>query len=901
MRPLRLTFSAFGPYAGEQTLELSRLGSGGLYLITGDTGAGKTTIFDAITFALFGEASGDVREASMLRSQYAAPETPTFVELTFLHNGARCTIRRNPAYQRPAKRGGGLTAESASAQLTMPDGSLVTKPREVDAAIRALIGVDRQQFSRIAMIAQGDFQKLLLADTKERQKIFRDIFKTEPFERLQKRFKQDADAQRRNFDALQSKVLQEIRDLLPEQETPPLARDALAQAETRQNEACAAYQENQNALDANSEALKEIHEGLGRAAEQEKARRDLLAAREALAAQVPEIERLTEALERESDRASEMTRSRARIAQLQAWLPGYAELATLLEQLRAESETLETLKAEQRKMENDSASARSELEQATQRLAELCEPGETLLLLRQEQTRQAQQKERLERYFDTKTELETLERQRVGAQEAFTEAFADAQREKKRYDAMQTAFLHEQAGLLAQRLEQGRPCPVCGATHHPNPAALTQDAPTEEALKRQKAISDEAQTAAEAASRAAAVVKEKYDSRRAELERQRQALPDTDAAALLRETENAVAALLAQIAETEALQREKRDLSDRLDDLRQRAQRCGDALHAKETAYSAACASVTTLQNQINVRRLQLPYDTEAAARAEIDRLRTAVADADAARREAEEQLGAANQRAAELKGSIKQLSDTLSDAREIDADALHEKREAAEAEQTALHTAQTELHTQIKLREKTFQALKADLEAMEQAETRLKWLSALSDTAGGSLSGKEKLALETYVQTTFFDRILARANRHFLLMSDRQYELRRRETAADNRSQTGLELNVIDHYNGTERSVKSLSGGESFQASLSLALGMSEEIQSSAGGVRLDAMFVDEGFGSLDAEALNTAVQTLAALSDQNRLVGIISHVEELKTRIDRQIVVKKDRSGGSRAELRV
>ncbi len=899
MRPLKLTLSAFGPYAGEQVLELDKLGAGGLYLITGDTGAGKTTIFDAITFALFGEASGDVREPSMLRSQYAEPETATFVELTFRHNGETYTIRRNPTYERPKKRGEGMATESASAQLERPDGSLITKPKEVDTAIHALLGVDRQQFSQIAMIAQGDFQKLLLADTRARQKIFRDIFKTEPYERLQKRFKQDADAQRRTFEGLEEKVRQAIETLLPEGALLP--REAVSAAEAMQNEAQQTYEAGEQELTKLADTLQRLDEQLGRASEQDKARADLLSAREALNAQTPEIDRLTEVLAAEQAREPELAKLRARVGELQAWLPDYKTLSEWLEQEQTQAAELTQSEASQTERETDLAAAESDLTRAQQRMIELGEPGETLLRLQQEQTRTHQLFDGLQTFLDTKTELEDLEQSYFDAQTAFTSSFEESKRQRQQYDALHDAFLHAQAGLLAADLEEGTPCPVCGAVHHPNPAKLSEDAPTEAGLKQQKSASEKADAQAEADSKKAAVQKEKRDLKQQELDRLRQTLPHGDPEALQEAAKQTLAALARQITAAEADQREKKTLTEQLPDLQRTKQELESAFHAAQSELAALQAALEALRNQIAGQRSKLPYPTEAEAKQEIRRILDQITDAEDAKREAEENLSAARQSTAELQGKIRQLEDTLSDAREIDAAALQTQRDEACRQREDLQKNQTALHTKLELQKQTLDTLKSDLSTMEAAEARLKWLSALSDTAGGSLSGKEKLALETYVQTTFFDRILARANRHFLMMSDRQYELRRSKTAADNRSQTGLELNVIDHYNGTERSVKSLSGGESFQASLSLALGMSEEIQSSAGGVRLDAMFVDEGFGSLDNDALNAAVQTLASLSDANRLVGIISHVEELKERIDRQIVVKKEKSGGSRAILQV
>ncbi|NLA88209.1 MAG: SMC family ATPase [Clostridiales bacterium] len=214
MRPITLTMSAFGPYAEKTVLELYKLGTQGIYLITGDTGAGKTTIFDAITFALYGEASGENREASMLRSKYATPETPTFVELVFEYAGKRYTIKRNPEYERPVKRGEGTTTQKADAELTMPDGQVITKAKDVTNTVKEIIGIDRSQFTQIAMIAQGDFLKLLLAPTEERKKIFRQIFRTELYQVLQDKLKEESAALSRQREALCSRIRQYIDDIV---------------------------------------------------------------------------------------------------------------------------------------------------------------------------------------------------------------------------------------------------------------------------------------------------------------------------------------------------------------------------------------------------------------------------------------------------------------------------------------------------------------------------------------------------------------------------------------------------------------------------------------------------------------------------------------------------------------
>ena len=244
-------------------------------------------------------------------------------------------------------------------------------------------------------------------------------------------------------------------------------------------------------------------------------------------------------------------------------------------------------------------------------------------------------------------------------------------------------------------------------------------------------------------------------------------------------------------------------------------------------------------------------------------------------------------------------MKELLKDREEIDEDkAAKRKKELTDQKNDAdVHI--KEINARASANRSIYKALKKQVESIADTEQKLRWVKALADTAGGNLQGREKVMLETYVQTAYFDRIISRANVRFMVMSGGQYELKRSSTADNNRSQSGLSLDVVDHYNGTERSVKTLSGGESFKASLSLALGLSDEIQASAGGIRLDTMFIDEGFGSLDEESLQQAMRALSGLAESDRLVGIISHVPELKEKIDRQIRVIKDRSGGSRVEI--
>lgn len=842
MRPLNLTMSAFGPYAGQTTVDFSVLGTSGLYLITGDTGAGKTTIFDAITYALYGEASGESRESSMLRSKYAAPETPTFVELTFLNGGKTYTVRRNPEYTRPKTRGTGTTVQKADAELTMPDGRIITKARDVTAAVTDIVGVDREQFARIAMIAQGEFRKLLLAQTDERKAIFRQIFHTGQYQALQNRLKEEAAALDRQCGELEAGLRQaagSIRCDAPETLPDALDTDALLAALDTLLRADEAALTQAQAEHAQTETQREqVLSDLGKAEALEAARGKLAEAESAWTEAQAEMKAAQAALDTATASQPEIRSRRQDITRLEDALRRYEQLDTLRAQAEAERKRLA-----QKRSDLDAARARTDaaakaLETARGKLS-----GQPKLAVAAAQAGHAQdaaaqrcaQLAALETQRQQCAELETA---LTAAQAEYQKAAEAAQAALAHYGAQNRAYLDAQAGILARTLVPGQPCPVCGATEHPCPAAAPEQAPDAAALKRALSDSDRAQKTAAERSAQAAGLRGQLDAVRGALSQSCRALtppldPDT-----LAETLPALRAAAARDAEALAAQRALVETRTQCEALQQ-------ALDTARERSSAAQSVLAALTGKRDALRAQI----QAAPPADIAALRT--------RRDA-------------LTVRAEQLQRQISTC-----DARLEQNRAA---RTAIDT-----------RRQQHAAVRA----------RWQWVHALAATANGAVPGKEKIMLETYIQTAYFDRILGRANTRLLIMSGGQYELRRCARAGDNRSQTGLELEVIDHYNGTARSVKTLSGGETFAASLSLALGLSDEVQATAGGVQLEAMFVDEGFGSLDSEALQQALAALVGVSGGSRIVGIISHVAELKDRIDRQIIVTKDRSGGSRVQV--
>ncbi len=891
MRPLTLTLSAFGPYAGRSTLDLSQLGESGLYLITGDTGAGKTTIFDAITFALYGEPSGNQRETSMLRSKYAESDTPTEVELTFSYGGQLYQIRRNPEYERPAKRGGGTTKQRAEAQLTYPDGHIVTKTRDVDAAVRDLLGIDRTQFAQIAMIAQGDFLKLLLASTEDRQEIFRKLFKTDYYRKFQDELRQQHNALYSRYSELKQSIQQYVDGILWSESdsaaSSPAADRPLAEIlellSAQLTEDHAQADRLAASLTELDQQLAAVNARLGKAETLEKAKATRADAHVRLQRTAEALISLTRTHAEATAHQPEIDELFTTITKAQLELPKYDDLlrldGTLQKQLTLQKSQLRSL----------DAARRQEL-QITAELAVLQEELEGLQNAAAERERLAAQLSQEQALAKKLSEIERISRQYETAVTAYQASRSKFSELSARYQRMYQTYLDEQAGILASGLTAGQPCPVCGSLEHPAPACTSEGAPSQAQLK-------EAQTQSETAAAKMQQDSEKASALKAQLDTLSADVADAALTADQMMAQVSSTQMLLQTAEKNLKRKAELDLQ--LPKQQTSLAAAQDAIRQTERQLTVLETEIASLEQSIADLKNSLAYENKTEAAKALSALTDRRSLLQQAITSAAEKLETAKALDQQLKAQIQTLDEQIAGAEVIDLDEQLHLKASLSSQLQALKNDQLHLVTRIRTNETALERIQAQSEAIALVETQLIQVRALHNTANGQISGKEKIKLETYIQMTYFDRIIARANTRFMVMSGGQYELKRATAADNNRSQSGLDLSVIDHYNGSERSVRTLSGGESFKASLSLALGLSDEIQSSAGGIRLDTMFVDEGFGSLDEDSLRQAIQALAGLAEGNRLVGIISHVAELKEKIDKQIVVKKDRSGGSKATI--
>lgn len=919
MRPIKLKISAFGPYAGITEIDMTRLGNKGLYLITGDTGAGKTTIFDAICFALYGSASGDIRENSMLRSKYADAETPTEVELEFANKGQIFHIKRNPEYMRPAKRGNGETKQNASAELIMPDGTVITKEKAVTEKIREIIGVDRNQFSQIAMIAQGDFLKLLLAETKDRQKIFREIFKTGYYQILQDKLKEEAAALSKEFDRAKQSIEQYIAGIVCDslsmyadsvhkaqnvgmaiEEVLELLGGILTEDETideKLKKQTAEIESKLTDLNNNKIILKDYEE---LSKKYHNSIVSLEAAKETL-----KLAKIS--FEKEKDKAPEYEEKTKKIAEIEAQYGDYDALSTAKVRFQASRKALqkartdvECNKKEEEKHKQLIIDIKNELESKKD-----LDVRKQMLITQKEKLED--EKDRVVGLLDDINIVKELQIQLRNAQERYLKSANDAKAKHEKYLVLNEAFLSEQAGVLASKLESGMPCPVCGSTEHPFKARLAQDAPTEETVKAAKEESDAAQSIMTANSNKASALKAEFESYdkyfRKKLEIEYLTEPYENIEVYLNKVSvNIMSAIDENSQRTLKIDEElirKANLEKEIPKQEEGLLSLQERILSNTKLISSEETNAKQYEEQIEVLKNKLLFNTKKDAENAAASLKKEIDMGKKALTEAQTQYNNSEKQISSLTGAIDQMKEAIEKKPEGDLRQIEELLNEAKAIKNEILEGQNNVFARIEQNKKTKENIEKMSTEILEIEKKWTWVKALSNTANGNISGKDKVMLETYIQTTYFDRIISRANSRFMIMTNGQYDLIRSDSASNMRSQSGLELDVIDHYNGTRRSVKTLSGGESFKASLALALGLSDEIQSSAGGIRLDSMFVDEGFGSLDGESLQQAINALTSLADGNRLVGIISHVSELKERIDNQIVVTKAKSGGSTVEI--
>ena len=925
MRPIKLVLSAFGPYASKIELDLSKLGENGVYLITGDTGAGKTTIFDAITFALFGKPSGDIRDVKTLRSEYAKEEIETYVELDFVYHDEEYHIYRRPEYTYThVKKNGEVKQRSKAtdAYLILPNGERIVKPTEVTKQVEQLLGMKRDQFRQIAMIAQGSFLEILNADTKERGKLFEKVFMTSKYSVLMDRLNQMA---KESYLALNDAKLR-LQQIISDVRVPEILQEQYAQ--TLETFAMNDIQPVYDLLDEIIASSKESTEKLqkqkaqvqnqlqkSRKEETEKTKQlqDLLSLEKLLKEKPVKEEKANLYAERVKNDGEkyhiQIDALKKEQAQIEHELPEYeslTKLSTKLAEIRKQisiiSKDLETKINFKKQLDEDIALKQKEAHTLTDSELSL-----NKVILKEEEI------EKKISAFHHASMIQSNYQNAVNALKEKTQLLQESTDRKvilqKQYDDAQISYFANQAGLLALRLTKGEPCPVCGSLEHPRPASHSNKLVTEEEINQYKKKVDQAEKEYQITSKACADASLKMNALQNELE-----------LVLKSVTEETVSFEDVQLfidEHTVQLKKEEKEISTRIKQLQQQSkhyqelQKMIPQLQQKLTAISEEVSQnqiaqtklsveYEQLQKQVQEITAKLKYTSETEAKNRISMITKQILEYQQQINRLENESKLAMDELVYVSAQIDMLKGKVSSS----IDEIPNQQKQLKILQTEIENLQVQQEEILKCihntemyesdAQDTKKKIVSESDAYQIKLSRYSSLKELADVAmGNGRSSKEKITLQEYVQIAYLDRMIHKANERYLSMSNQQYQLVRSAGTKDKRSHEALDLDVIDFSNGSIRPVSSLSGGESFIASLALALGMSDEIQSQAGGIQIDTMFIDEGFGTLDQDSLNNAIQTLTNLSGENRLVGIISHVKELKERIHKGIIVTKDLHG--------
>lgn len=926
MKPLKLTMSAFGSYAGKNVIDFTGQQQG-IFLITGDTGAGKTTIFDAITYALYNQTSGGERNGNMMRSQYAQPETETYVELEFLYRGQTYRVCRNPDYKITKTLKNGKIREQKvphSVELTLPDGTVFPeKKNATDAKIIEILGLTADQFSQIVMIAQGDFLKLLYTKSDERKMIFSKLFRTDIYWKIQenlrrKSMEMDERIQEndRAFEQEKSRII-----LLPESEELPLdelverlrerLKDALKEQNLRRanveelNKKITKYEEI-NKLFVSLEKIRQTGKELeARQAESKERRQQIENALKADKVLVAEQQNLRQQQEVEQSAQA---------------------IAKMTETLANNQEMFETLKTQQQEAEAKQKREAADIQKKMLALEQSFPSYEALQNARSEEQQAKKVWEDLgktseESFHKKKAGIAALKEQQKQQEQIveqtkknWEQTSLSASESAKHYEHMYEAFLKEQAGILAENLSAGCPCPVCGSTVHPDPAKLSDHAVTElevEQAKKTRAAAEEKRDLAYAAFEAEKTEKQKL-AQAVEKEEADFVLAQTIAKQQRKEAEQNYVSLqkIAEQIREKLVYPSLAEAKKQYAAMQKALEAAEQEIERKRQKVSELAETMNTLkgqklaeeENQKTAKKLAAKTEKEYAKLLEKsgfvseetyhlailpERSRSKL------EREEKEYESQCLRQQSEQKLLEKQVSGkTYTDTTELNERLKVEKQALKEAEKTYM-----ELHTAYENDRAVLQNCAVYLEKGKKMESEDQVIKSLSKTANGRLSGSAKIDFETYIQRQYFKQIIHEANKRLLTMSNHQFILKLKEEANTGRkTNEGLDLSVYSLVTDSERDVKTLSGGESFLAALAMALGLSDIVERSAGAIHPDMMFIDEGFGSLDAQSRQQAIEVLGELAGDSRMVGIISHVTELKEQIDRKLVVSRT-DKGSRA----
>ena len=868
MKPIKLTMSAFGPYAKTAVVEFENFSQNGVFLITGDTGAGKTTIFDGISFALYGISSGgkDRRAVKSFRSDFASLTDETFVEYEFMHKGNTYRIKRNPDYERAKLRGEGTTKKAAFAEFECYEtGETVSGVDSVDKRVRALIGLDQEQFSQTVMIAQGDFMKILNAKSDERKTLFQKLFNTMDYENIQHRLKAKNDESYAAFEEVKNSIRAAsgrvvISEDFEEHETLTLyiSDDKYVSQLIPVLTQCTEYQ-------------KTLHQKLQEQADVLKTEIRVL---ETDFIKADSANKDIDALDKFRRNYDKLQGRDGEIADMKSVL-GEAERAVELEadeMLLAQKQ--QEIVTDRIRLEDSEA----DLKELEGKLPEYKEQLETVLKDAENIDGIKDRIRKLREGAGILLQLADAEKRGAKAAGQMEVLIADSKARDYEYTQIKEQYYRSQSGLIAAELADGVPCPVCGSLEHPMPAVLTEDAVTREDVEKAEAARKEAERKLALKEKAIAEIN-------AEITGFRNQLAQTGIGEGVNDKD--------LMAEAEQLEIHVAEITRNKE---QAEKRFNDAV-VKTEKLKAAAEEIRAGLNEKSEDAERMRHVFESGLKEQgfesAEKYRQAKRSAKE-RAELKDAIRSHEEQQAVLTEKIKVYEEKTAGMVKTDTAELSAKKNESEKQLKSVQQSERKADIELQTNMGILDTLRKLSGALEKRRAEYAMINDLYRTVSGQKAGeKGKLNFETYVQQYYFKEVVAAANKRLTVLTDGGFVLRCKESAKNLRSQSGLDLDVYDINTMQWRDVSTLSGGESFMASMALALGLSDVVQNQSGQIRLESMFIDEGFGSLDENALRQAIGLLSKLADGKRMIGVISHVAELKDRIDQKIVVTKTRSG--------
>lgn len=993
MMPISLTLSAFGPYPDTITIDFESFQEDGLFLITGPTGSGKTMIFDAMIFALYGKTSGQIRQTDSLRCDHALNEIPTFVEFSFSLHQQNYTIKRNPKYYLEGKK----TPKQPSALLTLPDGKMVEGIKEVNQKMISLLGVDDQQFKQICMIAQGEFTKLIMASSDEREKVLRELFHSETYQKLEEKLKVHLKTYQDKYDLLLNKRKDLMQELQVEDHQEYLSKqtkliasqqkeyDDLKKDLDQKKQQLQLYRlQNQRLIQLKDlkqqfqdlkkqendyQELNKTVDTLKKAQEtnylyisyikQQKKLQTLKLNQEDFLKQLKKLEKDYQEKKVQADfldykqqtkekLQNQIQETKQLINQIYQYQNDYQNLQTLKQQYRMLDEEHKLFLKKKEKFENG-------LQRDQERIQSEQQVQSKYELIKQQYVRLNEQKVKVHQLSDYYDQILKLNENKSDLQEEYTVVEKQVDHEKMQYNQMEKLYFRKQAGIFALQLKENQPCPICGSLHHPHPAQIEKEGITKEKLDQQakkvkqqehrlqdilqkillsnqkkemlvkqtKQLSSELNIQEEISKEI--FIKELDHLSKDEKRMKKEYLELQDELKYIQKLKKSVALSLKDMSTYESkelkqaqsleniqvqihqlsgklddslrqyeigevnknyqqVQKEYRQLSLEIETIQQDYEKVKNKYLEIKTKISSLNQQI--IQEQEIYDELDNKYHTALDAfinEEEFLNLKTQINQISILEKKYQDYLISLKS----LNKQIISLENEVKDSTYVDLSSLSETIKEVNQQLREKNDDLEKLKIDYSLKEKMIKDIQKINQQLEKDEDTYQIYLDLYNLASGK--NNARVSIERYVLATYFENMLIYANVIMKQLSQGRYQLLRKDDAGKGRSQQGLELDVFDQESGNIRSIKTLSGGESFKAALSLALGLSRMVQDYAGGIELNTLFIDEGFGSLDSQSLDQAMNCLMELHHENKLIGIISHVSDLKDRIERQLVVER------------